>query len=352
MDESDRRGPEQPQNTAPAGGESDTGFEAGSPSGTEQGQGHRRRRAAGAGRGPIGGFGVGPVIEPGYWEDDLPVRSSLSLVDTSAPHPWRMYNFLVGGKDNFQVDRDAAAELLKVRPDTALTARAVESFCARCVVELAGAGIRQFVQFGSAISVPRASSATARQYAPDVRFVYVAEDPVTLIHARAVLAEDNVEIIGGNFRDPRQMLSEPALNALVDLDEPCGFLLFGMLDFIADDRRARTALQDIYDRAAPGSYLAFMHILEVGNGPADRAVDVILVQEDIQLTPRHVPEIEKIIEGFELWDEQGLVPVTNWRPDPKERGPGPELADRAGAVGAVIVKRSDAKPGERAGALG
>lgn len=276
---------------------------------------------------------------PPIWQDDLPVRSSLSLIDTSSPHPYRMYNFLIGGKDNFQVDRDAVAELLKVRPDTALTAQAVESFCARCVTELSAAGIRQFVQIGSSISVPRSHDGIARASAPDTRFVYMAEDPVTLLHARAVLTEENVEIIGGNFRDPAQMLALPALNALVDLDRPCGFLLFGMLDFIANDRRARGALQSVHDRAAPGSYLAFMHVLEVGSGPTDRAVDVLMVQDDIQLTPRHVPEIEKIIEGFELWGEDGLVPVTNWRPAKNQRGPGPEFAERAGAVGAVIVKR-------------
>jgi S-adenosyl methyltransferase len=274
-----------------------------------------------------------------YWADDLPVRSSLSRIDTSSPHPYRMYNFLLGGKDNFQVDRDAVAELLRARPDTVLTARAVESFCARCVLELSAAGIRQFVQIGSAISVLRSHDGIARADAPDARFVYLAEDPATLIHARAVLASENVEVIGGDFRDPERMLAEPALTALVDLGRPCGFLLFGMLDYIADDRRARAALQSVYDRAAPGSYLAFMHVLEAGGGPTDRAVDAILVRDEIQLTPRHVPEIEKIIEGFGLWDEEGLVPVTNWRPAPDEKGPGTDLAHRAGAVGAVIVKR-------------
>lgn len=281
--------------------------------------------------------------EPGsrrsFWDDDLPVRPSLAVIDTSAPHPYRMYNFLIGGKDNFQVDRDAVTELLKVRPDTALTARAIESFCARAVTELSRAGIGQFVQIGSAISLPRSNDSIARASDPDTKFVYVAEDPVTLIHARAVLAEKNVEIVGGNFRDPDRILAEPALNALVDLDQPCGFLLFGMLDCISDDRRARAALQSVYDRAAPGSYLAFMHVLEVGSGPTDRAVDVIMVQDDVQLTPRHVPEIEKIIAGFELWDEEGLVPVTNWRPAANEKGPGPEMAHRAGTVGGVIVKR-------------
>jgi len=291
---------------------------------------------------PLGGS------EPGgsehrhsFWDDDLPlpVQSPLPIIDTSSPHPFRMYNFLIGGKDNFQADRDAVAELLKVRPDTALTARAVESFYRRVMLELTKAGIRQFVQMGSAIAVPRSNDSIARAEAPDTKFVYVAEDPVTLIHARAVLAEENVTIIGGNFRDPQQMLAEPALTALIDLDRPCGFLLFGMLDYIANDRRARSALETVYARAAPGSYLAFLHVLELGSGPADRAVDVLMVQEEIQLTPRFVPEIEKIIEGFELWDPAGLVPVTNWRPDPEDKGPGPEMAARAGAVGAVIIKR-------------
>jgi hypothetical protein len=280
-----------------------------------------------------------PERRRSFWDDDLPVRPSLPSIDTSAPHPFRMYNFLIGGKDNFQADRDAVAELLKVRPDTVLTARAVESFYRRVVVELTKAGIRQFVQLGSAIAVPRSNDSIARAEAPEAKFVYVAEDPVTLIHARAVLADQNVTIIGGNFRDPEQMLAAPALNALIDLDQPCGFLLFGMLDYIANDRRARAALECVYNRAAPGSYLAFLHVLELGSGPADRAVDILMVQEEIQLTPRYVPEIAKIIDGFELWDEEGMVPVTNWRPVPDEKGPGPDMADRAGAVGGVIVRR-------------
>jgi hypothetical protein len=287
---------------------------------------------------------IPPLGAPGhrhsFWEDDLPLPAQppLPSLDTSTPHPFRMYDFLIGGKDNFQADRDAVAELLKVRPDTALTARAVESFYRRVVLELTKAGIRQFVQMGSAISVPRSNDAVARTQASDVKFVYVAEDPVTLIHARAVLAQENVAIIGGDFRDPKQMLAEPALTDLIDLDRPCGFLLFGMLDYINNDRRARSALETVHVRAAPGSYLAFLHILDLAGG-AGQPVDVVAVQEEIQLTPRFLPEIEKIIEGFELWDEEGLVPLTNWRPDPRDKGPGPDMAARAGVVGGVIVKR-------------
>lgn len=274
-----------------------------------------------------------------FWDDDLPVRSALPSIDSSTPHPYRMHNFLVGGKDNFQIDRDAVAELLKTRPDTAITARAIESFCARAVIELSRAGLRQFVQIGSAISVLRSHDGVARAQAPETRFVYVAEDPITLIHARAVLADEHVVVIGGDFRDPARMLAEPVLNELIDLDQPCAFLLFGLLDFIADDRQARAALETVYARAAPGSYLAFLHVLDTGSGPGDRSAKVAKMREEIQVTPRYVLEIEKIIEGFELWDEDGLVPVTNWRPVLDEKGPGPDMATRAGAVGGVIVKR-------------
>ena len=168
----------------------------------------------------------------------------------------------------------------------------------------------------------------------------MAEDPVTLIHARAMLAEENVEIIGGNFRDPEQMLAEPALTALVDLGQPCGFLAVRDARLHRQrppgPRRAAERLRPAPRRAA--TWRSCTCSKSAAARPT-RAVDVILVQDDIQLTPRHVPEIEKIIEGFELWDGEPLMPVTDWRPVPGDQGPGPEMSARAGAVGAVIVKR-------------
>ncbi len=276
---------------------------------------------------------------PSPWNQDLVPDWEPPQIDTSIPHPNRMFNYLIGGKDHFKADRDAAEALIKARPDTVITARAAESFTRRAVRKLAEEGIRQFLQMGAAITIANSNDQAAGESAPDTRtFVYVADDPISLAHARALLVGrpgPPVTVIGGNFREPQDILSRTGLIGKLDFDQPVGLLLFGMLDYIASDRRARRALDYLMQRVVPGSMAAFFHVVEVESEEVNNALDKTLAQDQIELTPRTAQHVRELVDGYEFIDP-GLVPITDWHPD--GTGPGPELAERTAAIGGVIIK--------------
>jgi len=274
------------------------------------------------------------------WDQELASNWEPPQIDTSIPHPNRMFNYLIGGKDHFKADRDAAEALIKARPDTVITARAAEAFTRRAVRKLAENGIRQFLQMGAAITIANSNDQAAGESAPDTRtFVYVADDPISLAHARALLVGrpgPPVTVIGGNFREPQDILARTGLIGKLDFDQPVGLLLFGMLDYIASDRRARRALDYLMQRVAPGSMAALFHVVEVESEEVNNALDKTLAQDQIELTPRTALHVRELVDGYEFIDP-GLVPITDWHPD--GTGPGPELAERTAAIGGVIIKR-------------
>jgi hypothetical protein len=273
------------------------------------------------------------------WDQEIAQNWEPPQIDTSVPHPNRMFNYLIGGKDHFKADRDAAEALIKARPDTIITARAAESFTRRAVRMLAENGIRQFLQLGAAITIANSNDQAAGESAPDTRtFVYVADDPISLAHARALLVGrpgPPVTVIGGNFREPQDVLSRPGVAGKIDFNEPVGLLLFGMLDYISNDRRARRALDYLLDRVVSGSMAALFHVIEVESEEVNNALDKTLAQDQIELTPRTAAHVRELVNGYEFIDP-GLVPITDWHPDGS--GPGPELAERTAAIGGIIVK--------------
>jgi hypothetical protein len=279
--------------------------------------------------------------EQSPWERELEYADwTPPRIDMSMPHPNRMFNYLVGGKDHFRSDREAADRLIKARPDTVITVRAIESFTRRSVQKLAEAGIRQFLQLGSAITITNSNDRAAGERAPDIRtFIYVADDPISLAHARALLvgrAGPPVTVVGGNFRDPEKILSDPRISTRLDLSEPVGLLLFAMLDYIADDRAARRALDFLAGTVPAGSMTALFHIVAIDCDEVDNILYRALSQAEIELTPRPAVHVEKLVAGH-YFIPPGLVPITDWHPD--GTGPGPELGERAAAIGGVILKR-------------
>ena len=271
-------------------------------------------------------------------------------IDPTVPHPFRMYNYLIGGKDHYQADRDAVDILLRARPDAVITARAVEAFSRRVIRFLAGAGITQFLQLGTAITVQNSHDRIAQDVDPNCRFVYVADDPITLAHARALLVGrpgSDVTVVGGDFRATRCVLADPNVVEHLDLDRPVGVLLFGMLDYIREIDQAKAALGTMIDWVPPGSMIALQHVQEVGMREVDEAVYLLSAQEKLGLTPRSQEEIHRIVDDFaDLLIDPGLVQLPLWRrqdappegPD-WDDGPGPEMAERAATLGAVIAKK-------------
>jgi hypothetical protein len=180
--------------------------------------------------------------------------------------------------------------------------------------------------------------------------VYVADDPITLAHARALLVGrpgSDVTVVAGDFREPRWVLTDPKVVGHLELDRPVGVLLFGMLDYIRDRADVKVALATLMDWLPPGSMVAFQHVQEVGVPEIDEGVHLLSAQEKLGLTPRSEEQVADLLVDFRhLLIEPGLVQLPLWRREdapPEEPtwddGPGPEMAERAATLGGVLYKK-------------
>ena len=295
------------------------------------------------------GSEVGGEVPSGDWTVSIAAEWDPPEIDPTVPHPFRMYNYLIGGKDNYQADRDAVAVMLRARPDAVISARSVEAFFRRVVRYFVARGITQFLQLGTAISVANSHDQVAQSVEPDCRFVYVADDPITLAHARALLVGrpgSDVTVVAGDFRKPAQVLADGGVTGHLELDRPVGVLLFGMLDYIREPEQARAALATLVEWIPAGSMIAFQHVQETGVQEVDEAVYLLSAQDKIGLTPRSHDEIAHIIgDLMPMLIAPGLVQLPLWRREdapPEEEGhdegPGPEMADRAATLGGVLRK--------------
>jgi len=238
--------------------------------------------------------------------------------DTSVANQARIYDFLLGGKDNYAVDRVAAAEMLKAYPDTEFTARANRAFLGRAVRYLAGeAGIRQFLDIGTGIPTAGNTHQVAQRIAPDARVAYVDYDPVVLAHARALLTsthEGATEYIDADLRDTDKILTRA--RELLDFDRPVAITMLTILHAILDADQPYAIVAKLMDAVPSGSYLVITHA-------ASDLVDASTmqglqdgwkgkVQQQFQWRTRD--EVAGFFGGLDLV-EPGLVRVDAWRPD-------------------------------------
>lgn len=159
-------------------------------------------------------------------------------IDTSVAHPARVYNYLLGGKDNYEVDQRAAEAMLALVPNARLAAQASRAFLGRAVRYLAQAGIRQFLGIGTGIPGPGNTNDVAREIAPDARIPYVDNDPIVITHSRVLLCgrdANRTAVIHADVRDPGSILEHPRLRAVLDLSQPVAVLLLSVFHFIADE---------------------------------------------------------------------------------------------------------------------
>ncbi|HET9167869.1 MAG TPA: SAM-dependent methyltransferase [Actinospica sp.] len=259
-------------------------------------------------------------------------------IDPDVPHPVRMWDYMIGGKDHYVSDRMAVDYLATLWPDIFLSARAAEAYAERAAAWIAGAELTQFVQLGCAIPLKTPLDGIVHERKPGAPYVYVTDDPITAAHARAVLvarARGPMHVELGEFRDPAPILASARLGELLDFSRPVGVMLIGMLDYTLSAKRARQAVVDIMDALAPGSLVVTLHHLEF---PPEigRAVLGAMGENPAQFTPRSQDEVAALFEGFEF-QPPGLVRATEWRPD--GRGPGHDLAERCDKLGGVLVKR-------------
>ena len=240
------------------------------------------------------------------------------------PTPARMYDYFLGGKDNFQVDRDAADQLDEVagRGTTFTVAWENRRFLQRAVACLAEAGIDQFVDIGAGLPTQGNVHEIAQRVNPAARVAYVDNDPIVLSHGRALLADDKTtRVFTADMREPRAILTAPGLAGLIDFSRPVAVLFVAVLHFVRDDEDPYGIVGTFRAAMAPGSYLVLSHVTT--DGPP---TEILARNERVYegaTSPsraRSRDEIARFFDGLDLL-EPGLVRPGQWRP-----GPGQEAA--------------------------
>ncbi|MBN3931413.1 SAM-dependent methyltransferase [Streptomyces verrucosisporus] len=260
-------------------------------------------------------------------------------IDTSRPHPARMYDYYLGGSDNYEVDREAAERLMKMAPDVRVSARANRDFLGRAVrTVVEELGIRQIIDVGTGIPTSPNTHEIARAAAPDTRVVYVDNDPIVSVHAGAKLTgAGNAEFVLADARRPEAVIEHPAVRELIDFDRPVALLLVAVLHFVKDEEDPAGLVAALGGALPPGSCLVLTHGTSDFHGK-EKAEEGTGVYRNAtaQVSLRSHAEILSFFDGWGLTDP-GLVQLPLWRPD----GPVPETGElrRVALYGGVGVKR-------------
>jgi trans-aconitate methyltransferase len=236
--------------------------------------------------------------------------------DTSVAHVARVYNYWLGGKDNFAADRAAGEQAIKAFPGIPLSARSNRAFLARTVRFLAGdAGIRQFLDVGTGIPSANNTHEVAQSAAPASRVVYVDNDPIVLTHARALLASDPAgatDYIDADMRDPQQILAQAG--RLLDFSRPVALMLMAVLQHLDDEDSPYQIVQTLTDALPPGSYLAMSHpAKDIDAEAMAKMADSLNNMMAEKVTFRDRAAVARFFDGLELVDP-GLVQASKWRP--------------------------------------
>jgi hypothetical protein len=259
--------------------------------------------------------------------EESPAAAPPPKIDTSVPHSARIWNYWLGGGDNYPVDREAGDRYREIYPQIVDTAKAARYFMARVVRYLAGeAGIRQFLDVGAGLPTVDNTHEVAQRVAPESRIVYVDNDPLVLVHARALLAssaEGVCDYIDADMRDPQAILA--SADRTLDLTQPVALLLIGALGHISDHDEARR----IVDGLPYGSYLALADSVSSGRGHQE-AGDKYSETGAVPYQLRSPEQIKGFFSGLTLVDP-GVVPLAQWRPDPSPFPPA--SVDTLGGVG-------------------
>ncbi|MFG2002272.1 SAM-dependent methyltransferase [Spirillospora sp. NPDC048911] len=265
---------------------------------------------------------------------EQPYSNLSDRIDTSVPHSARIWNYWLGGKDNYPVDRAAGDQYLETFPGVADVARASRGFLTRSVTYLAAeAGIRQFLDVGTGLPTVDNTHEVAQRAAPSARIVYVDNDPLVLVHARALLnshPEGATDYVDADLHEPENVLQ--AAGKTLDFTQPIGLILSGIMGHVADGDRARSIVRTLLEALPSGSYLSLNDGSSVVSGEA-----VEEAQEDyneggaVPYTLRSPEEITRFFDGLELV-EPGVVSCPFWRPEPTEIG-SPQPSDAYGGVG-------------------
>jgi S-adenosyl methyltransferase len=236
-------------------------------------------------------------------------------IDTTVPHSARIWNYWLGGKDNYPVDREAGDRYRETFPQIVDVARAGRYFLARSVRFLAGeAGVRQFIDVGTGLPAPDNTHEVAQRVAPECRVVYVDNDPLVLTHARALLAptpQGSCDYVDADMRDSATILAAAART--LDLTQPVALLFMGVLGHVADYDESRAIVSAMLSGVPAGSYLALKD--SVGVQERVKANEQYERTGAVPYVSRTAAQVEGYFAGLDLVPP-GVVPVGDWRPDP------------------------------------
>jgi hypothetical protein len=237
-------------------------------------------------------------------------------IDPSTPNPARIYDALLGGKDNFPADRDAVKAILAMAPQARQGARENRAFLQRAVRYLAAeAGIRQFLDIGTGLPTQGNVHQVAQAAAPDVRVAYVDHDPVVHAHANALLADHTTTIaVLADLREPKAILGHPEVRRVLDFTRPLAVLLVAVLHFLRDDEDPVGIVACLRDAMAPGSYLVISHATADFHPQVAAKITDVYRQASAPLVLRSRSQIARFFEGFGLV-APGLVQPAAWRPN-------------------------------------
>ncbi|MER6809907.1 SAM-dependent methyltransferase [Spirillospora sp. NPDC000708] len=254
-------------------------------------------------------------------------------IDTSVPHSARIWNYWLGGKDNFPVDQQAGDEYARTFPGITALARASRDFIGRAVTYLAAdQGVRQFLDIGTGLPTENNTHQVAQRAAPDARIVYVDNDPLVLVHARALLTstpEGAAHYLDADLRQPEQILAGARQH--LDFAQPIALMLMGVIGHIPDDATATATITTLVNALPSGSFLA----LYDGTATDQAFLDAQQGYDDTGADPyrlRNPNQLRGFFTGLDLIDP-GVVPVPHWRPDLSPMPP-----DTVDAYGGVARK--------------
>jgi hypothetical protein len=267
-------------------------------------------------------------------ETSLPGMPPSPEIDTTVSHSARIWDYWLGGKDNYRVDREVGDQIAGLLPDIVTQARADRVFLGRAVRYLAGeAGIRQFLDIGTGLPTVDNTHEVAQRVAPECRIVYVDNDPLVLAHARALLTstpEGSTDYIHADLSDPGDVIAGAART--LDFTRPVAITMLGVLWHVLDNAEAAAIINRLMSATASGSYLAIAHpTLEVTGEKMATAIRYWNEYGTPPGTHRTPAELAELFSQLELV-EPGLVSCTRWRPEAAPFGEPAEI-DQFCAVG-------------------
>ena len=267
-------------------------------------------------------------------------RSEAASIPFDVPTSARAYGWMLGGKDNYDIDRSFLLSTLPSFPECVDIARQNRQFLFRAVRYLTQeAGIRQILDMGCGLPTDNNVHQVAQRFAPDARVVYVDIDPIVLAHGRALLADDeSTTVITADMRDQQSVLDHPEVRRLIDFREPVAVLFLSVVHHLVDADDPRRILRTVIDRAAPGSYLGLSQV--VADDPARGAeMSAHISGSGIPWQTRTPAEFDAFLDGLEPV-EPGLVNLAAWRPDPDQPPLAPVQEPLAPYLGATDNNKS------------